>query len=554
MNEPPATVQEGLEDGAGAAAPPLPTIADPVSLLRDLDVSGHFHRDSRLGRIYHRGQVSLRENAPANSLHVSVDGNHLKAHIDRFSPLTEDSEGSSRYSLAGALAHNLAGMADDLRWLLRGRQGDHRCELDCEWVAEAPAQSAPSPDELLDPEVVGWGVHLEAHVAGRLDADRLRAALSAALGPQDIDRDFVEVSDSGEDGALDDARRRLQGLAVTITSFPPLHVHLAHRPSGDVLMLNLNHAATDAFGAVAVLRAIAQAYADEAAPEAPLEFLAARDLPVRPAQTRSSSAARAYLGAVEWLRNLRDRPVRLAGDEPADEPGYGVYPVALSAEETEQLIDAAEARNSTNVLLAATHLAIADWNGRHRAAGRRIGVLVAADLRPPKWQPETIANVSVNARVSTTRGERTDPETALEDISAQIARNKRTRTGVALIAGLRRAGLLALWAKQSTVVLQPLTGNHRVDATVLCNVGTLDEAPSFGTEAGETTGLWCSMPARAPLSLCVGAVTVAGRLHLTFRYPHRLFGPAAARRFAECYLGHLRAVGDAQARDPGDDH
>jgi hypothetical protein len=39
-------------------------------------------------------------------------------------------------------------------------------------------------------------------------------------------------------------------------------------------------------------------------------------------------------------------------------------------------------------------------------------------------------------------------------------------------------------------------------------------------------------------------VTVAGRLHLTFRYPHRLFGPDAACRFAECYLRHLRLVAD----------
>jgi hypothetical protein len=26
-------------------------------------------------------------------------------------------------------------MVQDLGWLLRGREGDHRCELNCEWVA-----------------------------------------------------------------------------------------------------------------------------------------------------------------------------------------------------------------------------------------------------------------------------------------------------------------------------------------------------------------------------------------------------------------------------------
>jgi NRPS condensation-like uncharacterized protein len=190
--------------------------------------------------------------------------------------------------------------------------------------------------------------------------------------------------------------------------------------------------------------------------------------------------------------------------------------------------------------MASLHLAIGDWNRRHDTDGRRIGVLVHADLRPPEWQEDPIANFSVTARMSTTDGDRATPAATLEAITAQIARNKRTRTGIALIAALARTGLLALWAKQSTVVLQPLTGNHGVDTTVLCNLGRLDESPSFGPDAGEAVELWFSTPARGPLSLCLGAVTLGGRLHLTFRYPHRLFGPDAARRFADCYLAHLR--------------
>jgi NRPS condensation-like uncharacterized protein len=144
--------------------------------------------------------------------------------------------------------------------------------------------------------------------------------------------------------------------------------------------------------------------------------------------------------------------------------------------------------------------------------------------------------------MSTSRRERTNPTSALKAITDQTARNKRTRTGIALIAALERAGLLALWAKQSIVVLQPLTGNRLVDTTMLCNLGRLDDAPCFGPDAGETLHLWFSTPARSPLSLCIGTVTVAGRLHLTFRYPHRLFGPDAARRFADYYLDHMRLL------------
>lgn len=112
------------------------------------------------------------------------------------------------------------------------------------------------------------------------------------------------------------------------------------------------------------------------------------------------------------------------------------------------------------------------------------------------------------------------------------------------MAALDRAGLLSLWAKQSLVVLQPLTGNRLVDTAMLGQLGWLETAPAFGPDAGETLELWFSVPARAPLALCVGAVTVAGCLHLTFRYPRRLFGPEAARRFADCYVENVRRIAD----------
>jgi NRPS condensation-like uncharacterized protein len=115
---------------------------------------------------------------------------------------------------------------------------------------------------------------------------------------------------------------------------------------------------------------------------------------------------------------------------------------------------------------------------------------------------------------------------------------------VALLAALERNGLLPLWAKQSLVVLQPLTRNKGVDTALLANVGWLQDAPSFGADAGETTAMWCSLPARAPHSLCIGAVVVGGRLHLTFRYPHRVFDADAARRFADCYIEHAIAVAE----------
>jgi hypothetical protein len=540
----PATLQSRLEDAeadpgrAVAPAGTAETIGDPVALLRHLDVSGRFHRDSRFGRVFHRGTISLRENVPTDSLHISVDGNHLAAHVDGVSPLAE-APGPSRYSVRRALVHNLAGMAHDVVWLLRGREGDHRSRLDCEWVS-GETGSVPEKPPLLDPSASSWSVQLEARVAGRLDEARLRTALSAALGPHSSRRDPLEVVDCDDDDAFDRTRARLLRMAVGYDDNPPLHVVLARHRGGDVLMLNVNHAACDSFGALQVLRRIAAAYAGD--PGAPLHFMAARDLPVRPAAAPASATEPLYRRAVERLRDALGQPALVASDHPAEERGYGFHLHALSPGETRFVVDAEEAHGRRNVLMAALHLAIADWNRGHGAAGRLVGVLMPADLRPDELPPDTIGNFSVTTRVATSRRERANPARVLEVVGDQTARNKESRTGTALIAGLQRNGLLALWAKQSLVVLAPVTTNHQVDAAMLGNLGRVDAATWFGPDTGEVVELWHSTPPRSPLTLSVGAVTVAGRLHLTFRYPHRMFSADAAQRFAACYCHHVRGV------------
>jgi hypothetical protein len=550
----PETLQSRLEalgddDGAAGAAPVAADqrIADPAALLRHLDVSGHFHRDSWIGRMYHPGMVSLREDVPTDSLHVSVDGNRVMAHVDELSPLAADAAGETRYSVRRATAHNLAGIARDLMLLLRGRQGDHRSELNCDWVS-GDAGGALDEVPLLDPRTSAWSVQLEARVAGSLDEERLRAALGAVVR-HDLGPECLEVVDCEDDDDLHAVRSRLHHTGVPITSFPPLQACLARHPAGDVLMLSLNHAATDGFGAVRVLQRIARAYADRGEPAAPLDFLACHDLPVRPAPAVQSTVMRSVESVTARLRDRLAPHVPLAADEPVDDPRYGFLYVGLTPEQTQYVHGVDPEGADGMVLLTALHLAIGDWNRRHgEPARRRVGVLVPVNLRPAEWQEDRIGNFSVTTRLSTSRRNRASAAAALKAVSTRAARNKRTRTGIALIAGLERAGMLVLWAKQSRVVLEPLTDNRRVDAAMLCDLERLHEAPSFGPDAGDIVELWFSSPARSSRILSIGAVTVAGRLHLTFRYPHRLLGPDAARRFADCYLTHVWRV--AGSRSP----
>lgn len=543
----PATLQSRLAQ-AGEGAPqdqraPAPTIADPVGLLRHLEATRRFHRDSGFGRVFHPGAVSLRENLPTDSLHVVVNENHIAAHVDRVSPLGIRAERPSRYSVKRALAHNLAVAAHDLVTLLRGRQGDHRSSLDCEWVWD-PSDCEPQAGDLLDPKASGWSLQLEARVAGVLDGARLKRALATALGRRPIRRELLDVVDCSDDASLDTARSELHSTPVGVTDWPPLRARLARHHGGDILMLNFNHAATDGVGALRVLQAIARAYAGEAEPGPLPDFLAVNDLPVRPASAPVSDLKASYRKVVERLRDRLARPARLAPDQATDEPGYGVHLVRLGADDTRRVVSPERPGTSRNVLLAGLHLAIGDWNLQHGTPGRRVGVLVPVNLRPPDWPDEIIANFSVTARVSTSRRHRSGPTAALKAITAQTTRNKRSRTGIALLEALERSGLLPLWAKQSLVVLQPLTRNRLVDTAMLANLGQFEEPPSFGPDAGGTIEVWFSSPARTPESLCIGVVTIAGRLHLTFRYPNRVFSPDAVRRFADCYVDQIRMVAD----------
>ncbi len=526
---------------AGYTPPTEPTIADPVAFLRRLASSGRFHRDCGFGRIYHPGSVSLRENSPTDSLHIVINGDHISAHVDRVSPLGVRPDEPSRYSVSRAALHNVVGAAQDLVRLLRGRKGDHRSHLDCEWVWDG-YDPTPDPEQLLDPGA--WSVHVEARVEGSLDDTRLRKAFTTVLGHRPSERQALQIVECPDDESLDRTRSELLDEPVPMTEWPPLRARLAHHPRGDFLLLNLNHGASDGFSAIRVLQAIAAVYAEGERSGAPLDFLAVNDLPVRPASTPVSALGAWYRIVVERIRDALANPARLAPEQPVDEPGYGFSFVRMSLEDTQRVANVHRQGTARNVLLAGLHLAIGEWNLAHGTPGRRIGVLVPVDLRPPEWRDEVVGNFSVTARVSTSRRHRSGARAALKAITGQKTRNKRFRTGVALLAALDRNQLLPLWAKQSLVVLQPLTRNRGVDTAMLANVGWLAEAPSFGPEAGETTDVRFSSPARTPQSLCIGAVTVAGRLHLTFRYPHRLFSAEAARRFADCYVEHVLGVAE----------
>lgn len=128
----------------GGHAPP-----DPMALERALDANDRFRRDTLLGRIFHLGKVSFREISPNDSLHIIIDGGRVSAHVDEVSPLNCEPDGSSHYRWSRVLAHNLSGMATDFLRRLAGRQGDQRCNLECEVVWVDDGEVGASEDDLI---------------------------------------------------------------------------------------------------------------------------------------------------------------------------------------------------------------------------------------------------------------------------------------------------------------------------------------------------------------------------------------------------------------------
>lgn len=602
-------------EAADGTVPP----GDQVGLLRDLEASDRFIRDTTLGRMFHSGtgKVSYREAVREKSLHIVIDGNHISAHIDSVSPLVFADDGTVHYSvlrdvryvLPRVVAHNLASLAEMACRAIGGKWNAHRCELLCERVEmddtsvdhyldacgeESPAADGVALDDaaigtelrrqpfnvideavhLLDTRASPWSVQLEVRVAGRLDQDRLAAALATALGRHPrararksalpnaeghdewevtgkADVDVLDVVDCPDDAALTAARERLQSTRVPLETSPPLRARLARHPGGDVLMLNLNHAATDGFGGLRLLQSIGRAYRGEPDPVADDSPLDDRTLPVRLGEAGSSTKLRRYLALAERLRDVTAPPARIAPaveSPPPAEGGYGFRHVSLGEAETRRVTEGERLGSVNDVLVAALHLAVADWNGRRQAPCRRVTVLTPSNLRPPRWRDEVVGNFSLPARITTTPRQRSSPAVALRAVVAQTRRKKRTGMGTALLELLGQSQRVPLSAKRAMMTVFDRSGDRLVDTVILSNLGSVDDPPAFGEDAGETAELWFSAPGRLPLGLSVGAVTVSGRLHLVFRYDRQLFDDAAADQFARDYLDWVRGVTSVTSR------
>ncbi|HET9441672.1 MAG TPA: hypothetical protein VFO65_00020 [Acidimicrobiales bacterium] len=127
---------------------------DPAALVRSLEANSRFRRDTTLGGILHRGKISFREISPVDSLHVTIKGNRVSAHVDRICPLSfRERTWARQYSLARVVAHNVVGLVGDVGRRLRRIGGAHRCQLECEvvWVDDEAVGDLVAGIQASDP-------------------------------------------------------------------------------------------------------------------------------------------------------------------------------------------------------------------------------------------------------------------------------------------------------------------------------------------------------------------------------------------------------------------
>jgi NRPS condensation-like uncharacterized protein len=350
------------------------------------------------------------------------------------------------------------------------------------------------------------------------------------LAPDVEPLDVVVCSD---DEALQAVRADLQSLAVPLVTSPPLRIRLARHRKGDVVMLNVHHAAGDGIAALCLLRSIARAYAGHSDP---VSHMPPEEVQI-PAPSGPWVQLRALVGE---LRQAAPRSVHLVPRGGEDRPGYRLHYLVLDTTQTAALANKAAAGTTVNdLLLAGLHLALDSWNSEHRRACGRLSVLMPVNLRPKSSWYEVFGNFTFMVPVVTRPEDRADPTVTVERIRRRTRRIKDERTPAAAVRLLDVLQHLPRPVKRSIARLA--TSERVIPTAILSNLGRLDEGLDFGPEL-RAREVWFSPPTRMPMGLALGAVTAGDRLHLVFRYRHPLFGPTDVAGFANRYLTALDQV------------
>lgn len=437
-------------------------------------------------------------------------------------------------------------------------------------------------DRPAEPNLVLWEIHTRGHLDREALSDAVTAAFAADSGAR---RRLAAVSRWGRrlywrsadpatapgDGAplltvaawrtpedLAALRERLFAWPISVHD-AVVRVALAVGPEHDAVIMQVHHTAFDGISSLRLLTAIAQAYRDRLGAPAP-DVPRPRPVPHPPAVPPADTP-----GAVPPAV-ARPRPAPPAGSGPAaaprpatqtqsrtwprtvtriaphrgqpDQPGYGFV---LASETVSRPAPRGDGPRPTvnDLLVAALCLTIDRWNAARGRASGQISVTIPVNGRDPgqRWQGD--GNLSWLIRVVTGPAHRADPDALLTHVATQTrAARERGRTGTDALSRLLATGWAPVLVKRRIArLIRGLAAPVLTDTSLVSNLGVLADPPTFDGSGAEP--LWLAPPCPMPRGLSVGAVTVAGRLHLSVRYRLALMDHAAAGDFMACLRATL---------------
>ncbi|MFD3974505.1 condensation protein [Streptomyces cyaneofuscatus] len=390
-------------------------------------------------------------------------------------------------------------------------------------------------------------IHIEVHLPGRLEEDRLRAAFTASLArfPRALMRErprgpFArryewELTDGPDrdpvtflppaPGALDRARAASLAVAPPLTLSPPLRVEVVEEPGreGCVLVFTVHHTALDGPACLRLAATAAEIYSGR--------FLPPPSAPARPA----AAPLPRHSGP-----SALTRPARVAAGSPGTVPGNGQLLAELPVPRREP----GAPYTVNDQLMVATALTVADWNRRQGAAERPLRITMPVDDRTrgpemPIGNGTRLVEVGFDAtEVASGRD-----ISALLRLTAERTRALKGqprpqlgRSTSLLTTPLLPVAVRAAYTRGLRVVAGPWTST-----TLLSNVGRIPYPLDFG-DAGSSRALWISAPARMPRGLTFTTASTNGRLHLALRWSRTLLGDEDGEALLGLFTRHLAAT------------
>ena len=446
-------------------------------------------------------------------------------------------------------------------------------------------------------------VHIEVHLPGRLDRDRLRTAFAEALRRHprilmreapgrwyrrryeweltaEPDVEVVSFPAPGRD-ALRDARTRALTQAPPLSLSPPIRLEVVEG-AGPVegseatdAVGELRTAGGGARGVGSLARAggVPPLFGSGAAPAARLPagcadaigtvlFLTINHTALDgPACLRVlATAAELYGGkdnspAAPPTRTTPEappppedtpsnwsHPARVAPGTPEPSPGNGMLVTELPLPHRPK----GSPYTVNDQLMVTTALTIAHWNREHGAHPRPLRITMPVDDRPR----DATMPIGNGTRLVEVPFAPDELKRADDDMPGLLRRTaQRTRALRSLPRPQLGHGASLLTAPWAPVAVRAaLTRGLRraaapwTSTTLLSNIGRIPYPLDFGEEAGRAHAVWFSAPARMPRGLTVTTASTAGRLHLALRWSRALLSHGDGAHLRDLFEHYLHTT------------